>query len=560
MEQVYLFLDSNPWISILFFAALQLWAFIPTLRKLDKFKGFFSNSENWKVEEKESGYAIHIENSSEDLTELVGEINEYLEKNEGTTDFGIIKDKVENRLEALHEDATSKISFPTYLGLMGTFFGVWIGLQSFKIGVEQAGVSDEIVSALIGGIIVSMVTSLVGLVLMMWGNAKAGDVLKIVENDKNKFFDFIQVRLMPVLGTSMVSALNKLHRTINTFEPAFKGVIGEFKDAFSECTETLKGTFGEKVQLLTSAVETMGKNMSLINENVKLQEQLLRTMQQRETLKTLESFVVAADKFDAVTTSIAKLSEVKEDIEDSSAKLVEAQTKFIAQMSVPERVFEKINAILNRIVTFEESLNALGESISKTQLLGNSQMNLIMEQITAIQKKTDLAVSYQELADDELKAVYETQKNAIKQLNEKYCAAIDTHGDDFALAMNDFKQAYEKIVKECMSAVEAKRDEYIAEIRKSLDLEDKNQHLAQLAKIPELLALLSSIQSSVKVQPDVASKITTVSSQIEGVKSTLDSMEKKIGTTRTVLQDREERPKEPVKKRRWPFSMFSRKK
>ena len=58
----------------------------------------------------------------------------------------------------------------------------------------------------------------------------------------------------------------------------------------------------------------------------------------------------------------------------------------------------------------------------------------------------------------------------------------------------------------------------------------------------------------------MASKITTVSSQIEGVKSTLDSMEKKIGTTRTVLQDRQERPKEPVKKRRWPFSMFSRKK
>ena len=560
MEQIYLFLDSNPLISIAFFAILQLWAFIPTLRKLNKFKDFFSDSENWNVEEKESGYAIHIENSSEDFTELVGEINEYLDKNEGTTDFGIIKDKVENRLEALHEDATSKISFPTYLGLMGTFFGVWIGLQSFKIGVDKAGVSDEIVSALIGGVIVSMVTSLVGLVLMMWGNAKAGDVLKKVESDKNKFFDFIQVRLMPVLGTSMVSALNKLHRTINTFEPAFKGVVGEFKDAFSECTETLRGTFGEKVQILTSAVETMGQNMSLINENVRMQEQLLRTMQQKETLKTLESFVVAADKFDAVTTSIAKLSEIKEDLADSSVKLVEAQTKFIGQMSVPERVFEKINAILNRIVTFEESLNALGESISQTQLLGNSQMNLIQEQITAIQKKTDLAVSYQELADDELKAIYESQKNAIKQLNEKYCAAIDTHGDDFALAMNDFKQAYEKIVKECMDAVEAKRDEYIAEIRRSLDLEAKNQHLAQLAKIPELLELLSGIQSSVKVQPEVSSKITTVSSQIDGVKSTLDSMEKKIGTTRSASINKIDGPKGQTKKRRWPFSMFSRKK
>lgn len=558
LEELYIFLDSYPWISIVFFAILQLWAFIPTLRKLDKFKRFFSSSENWNIEEKECSHAILVENSSEDFTELVSEINEYLDKNEGTTDFGIIKDKVENRLEALYEDATSKVSFPTYLGLMGTFFGVWIGLQSFKIGVKKAGVSDEIVAALIGGIIVSMVTSLIGLVLMMWGNAKAGDVLKKVDNDKNNFFDFIQVRLMPVLGTSMVSALNKLHRTINTFEPAFKGIIGEFKDAFSECTETLRGTFGEKVQLLTSAVETMGKNMSLINENVKLQEQLLRTMQQRETLKTLENFVAAADKFDAITTSIAKLSEVKDNLADSSVKLVEAQTKFIGQMSIPERVFEKINAILNRIVTFEESLNALGESISQTQLLGNSQMNLIQEQITAIQKKTDLAVSYQELADDELKAVYEAQKKAIKQLNEKYCAAIDAHGDDFALAMNDFKQAYEMIVKECMSAVEAKRDEYIAEIKKSLDLEAKNKHLAHLAQMPELLALLSNIQSSVKVQPEVVSKITTVSSQINGIKSTLDSMEKKIGTTRATSQNRQEGPKEPVKKRRWPFSMFSR--
>lgn len=555
MEQVYISL-----ISIVIFAVFQLWFFIQTLRKLDKFKRFFSASENWNVEEEENSYAIHVETSSEGLTELVGEINEYLEKNDGTTDFGIIKDKVENRLEALYEDATSKVSFPTYLGLMGTFFGVGIGLLSFKIGVDKAGISDEIVSALIGGVIVSMVTSLIGLILMMVGNAQAGDVLKKVEDDKNKFFDFIQVRLMPVLGTSMVSALNKLHRTINTFEPAFKGVIGEFKDAFSECTETLRGTFGEKVQLLTSAVETMGKNMSLINENVKMQEQLLKTMQQRETLKTLESFVVAADKFDSVTTLIAKLSEVKEELADSSVKLIEAQTEFMGQMGVSERVFEKINAILNRIVTFEESLNALGESISQTQLLGNSQMNLIKEQITAIQKKTDLAVTYQELADNELKAVYENQKNAIRQLNEKYCATINTHGDDFATAMNDFKEAYKKIVKDCMDTVEAKRDEYIAEIRKSLDLEAKNQHLAQLAKMPELLALLSNIQASVKVQPEVSSKITTVSNQIDGVKTTLDSMEKKIGTTRAVSQSRQEGPKETPKKKSWPLRLFSRKK
>ena len=180
MEQIYLFLDSNPLISIIFFAILQLWVFIQTLRKLSKFKNFFPDSQKWEVEKGETGYSIMIGNSSNKFNELVNEINEYLAKNEGTTDFGIIKDKVQNRIEALYEDATSKVSFPTYLGLMGTFFGVWIGLQSFKIGVDEAGVSDEIVSALIGGVIVSMVTSLIGLVLMMWGNATAANVLKKV--------------------------------------------------------------------------------------------------------------------------------------------------------------------------------------------------------------------------------------------------------------------------------------------------------------------------------------------------------------------------------------------
>ena len=528
MEQMYLFLDSNPWISIVFFAILQLLVFIPTLLKLSKFKSFFPNYQKWEVERGESGYQIIIANSSKELNSLVNEINEYLAKNEGTTDFGIIKDKVQNRLEALYEDATSKVSFPTYLGLMGTFFGVWIGLQSFKIGIDKAGVSDEIVSALIGGVIVSMVTSLIGLILMMCGNTTATNVLKKVEGDKNVFFDFIQVELMPVLGTSMVSALNKLHRTINTFEPAFKGVISEFKNAFSESTKTLRDSFGDKVRLLTNAVETMGNNMSLINENVRMQDLLFKTMKQRETLKTLDSFIAAAEKFDSVSTSIAKLSDIKEQIAVSSIKLVDAQSNFIERLSIPERVFDKINTILNRIVTFEESINALGISITKTQLLGNTQMNLIQEQITAIQRKTELAISYQELADNELKVIYETQIKAIKQLNEKYCIAIENHGDDFASVMNDFRFAYEKIVKECMSAIEAKRDEYIAEIRKSINIEAQNKYLSNLGKIPELIQLLSYIRSDVKIHPEVSEKVSKVLGQLDGVKQTLDSMNKKI--------------------------------
>ena len=518
MDAVYIFLDNHPIISILVFSILQILAFGYTVLKLGKYKSFFPKDGSWESFHNGVAFQIKMPNASSEAKQLVEEVNEYLRRNEGTTDFNIIKDKTERSLDTLYEDAMSKVSFPTYLGLMGTFFGVFIGLKSFNIGVATSGVSDEIVSELIGGVIVSMVTSLIGLALMMVGNWIASDYQKKVEADKNKFYDFLQVQLMPVMGTSMVAALHKLHGTINTFEPAFRSIIDEFKSAFGECTETLKGTFGENVKQLTDAVEVMGRNMTTINENVKKQDELLKTMKQRQTLETLEKFNEAADKFDSVSTSIAKLTDIKDEIAKSSQDLVKAQNDFVGQMTIPERVFEKVNTILNRVTTFEESINALGTNIAQTQMLGNTQMNLIQEQITAIQKKTNLAVAYQELADEDLKNLFETQKAAINALNAKYKAAIEQHGDDFADAMETFKKDFERIVNECKQAVEDKRSEYIAEIKKSIDLEANNKHLAHLDKLDEILSGLTTIKASVKDQATVPHKLDEVKTQIANIK------------------------------------------
>lgn len=518
MDAVYIFLDNHPIISILFFSILQILVFGYTVLKLGKYKSFFPKDGSWESFHNGVAFQIQTPNASSEAKQLVEEVNEYLRRNEGTTDFNIIKDKTERSLDTLYEDAMSKVSYPTYLGLMGTFFGVFIGLKSFNIGVATSGVSDEIVSELIGGVIVSMVTSLIGLALMMIGNWIASDYQKKVEADKNKFYDFLQVQLMPVMGTSMVAALHKLHGTINTFEPAFRSIIDEFKSAFGECTETLKGTFGENVKQLTDAVEVMGRNMTTINENVKKQDELLKTMKQRQTLETLEKFNEAADKFDSVSTSIAKLTDIKDEIAKSSQDLVKAQNDFVGQMTIPERVFEKVNTILNRVTTFEESINALGTNIAQTQMLGNTQMNLIQEQITAIQKKTNLAVSYQELADEDLKNLFETQKAAINALNAKYKAAIEQHGDDFADAMETFKKDFERIVNECKQAVEDKRREYIAEIKKSIDLEANNKHLAHLDKLDEILSGLTTIKASVKDQATVPHKLDEMKTQIANIK------------------------------------------
>ena len=52
------------------------------------------------------------------LSEMIQEINIYLSKNEGTADFSILMNMVERRINMMYADAVSKISFPTYFGLL----------------------------------------------------------------------------------------------------------------------------------------------------------------------------------------------------------------------------------------------------------------------------------------------------------------------------------------------------------------------------------------------------------------------------------------------------------
>ena len=225
------FLDTYPWITVAAFAVIQLVFFNFTFFKLNELNFFFP-SKKWETTDGEDGLTLIAEpEDSQHAQELVREINDYIKKTNGAVEYAVIKDKTERRIDSLYEFATSKISFPTYLGLMGTFFGVYIGLKCFNAGLGQGngGITDQMVKELIGGIIVSMVTSLVGLVLMTISNIHASNVQKKVDAQKDEFFEFLQMSVIPTLGTNVSSSLNRLRSTIGKFEPSFRAVIEEFK-------------------------------------------------------------------------------------------------------------------------------------------------------------------------------------------------------------------------------------------------------------------------------------------------------------------------------------------
>jgi len=263
--------------------------------------------------------------ANSDLGKLIGEINEYIRKTKGTTEFSIIQNKTERLEEMLYEDSTARMSFPIYLGLMGTFCGVFLGISSFLVNVWTGSVNDDSIKGLLVGVLVSMSTSFIGLLLTTRNNYYCSDAKRKVDIDKNKFFDFIQTELMPSLDISMVFALNKLHETVVMFEPSFNRVIANFQETFDDCTETFGEQFTRNVSVVYRAVDTMGKNMDKINENIDLQTKLIRALGGNKIVKGMDAFMTAVSHFDKITESLERFEQICEIMLNAAQDVVDIQ-------------------------------------------------------------------------------------------------------------------------------------------------------------------------------------------------------------------------------------------
>lgn len=519
-------LSEEPEILVGVFFAIQFWVFAKTMMRLNKIEKSWNNIA-WKTSIDGEGL-VQIEIASffsEEGKRLISEINRYIMSHNGAVEFSVIKDKLERVVTSEYEYATSKIQVPTYFGLLGTFIGVWIGLNSFQHGLAQGagGVTDEMISNLIGGIIVSMLTSVFGLIFMVGSKWYADTIQKQLDDAQERFVQFVQSEVLPTLGTNVTSSLNRLQNTIRKFEPSFREVIEEFKSAFTDCTDMFKGSFSENVTVLTHAVDAMGGNMALINENIQKQDRLLVTLQQSSLVDTLDKFVVAADRFGAVSEAISRLDAVKEQIAESSAALAERQEQYNRSLEVPKALMGEINAVLNRISTFEASLNEFGENMNQTQLFRNEQLNLIEEQLKALKAKTNAVMSYQDAQVDELTEIYKVQNDAVSRLAASFRQAIDTNGSDIEKTLAEFSALYGKLVHECRNGVERKLEEFQDALARSLDFVDANKKLDNLDKLRTIDESLNEVREAAKNM----SALNAISSELQETNSKLEMLGKK---------------------------------
>ena len=380
----------------------QYRVYLENLKSLDILGHFFSKKEAYATLERISGdpnskqkNSIVLKDVSEhdaELHNLIRDINEYIEKSKGTVAFSIIQNKTERRISMLYEIATSKLSFPTQIGLMGTFAGVLLGLVMFLIGTKRFGqITDDAINSLIFGVLVSMATSCLGIFLLIKSHSKSSKITNQIDRDKNEFYEWVQNELMPSVDVSMVEAIGKLHETIGQFEPTFSGVINKFKDAFRDVTGAFGDDFRLSVQIVKESVDQMGDNIDKINHNIDLQTELLGTIRSKELITGMDAFVEPSKKFGEITGSLDQFERARRLMLIAAQEAINIQRDYNESLQIPKQVAADINSILNRIANFEKNIEGLGANIAQTQLVGSKLVEQIRENIVAIQDKQKVA-------------------------------------------------------------------------------------------------------------------------------------------------------------------------
>lgn len=508
----------------LIFIGFQIRFFNETTKYRTLFENFFKKREPYstfskKVGEESIPQLTEVGESNSDLNNLIMEINHYIEKTKGTTDFSVIQNKVERKLSMRYDQSTARLSFPTYLGLMGTFLGVFMGIFMFLLGFDNAGnISDNSIKNLLIGVLVSMATSLVGLLLTTINNGLSGGARKKIEEDKNEFYDFVQTELMPSIDVSMVTAITKLHETVDKFEPAFDRVINRFQNTFDRCTKAFGEDFERHVNAVSGAVQVMGQNMDKINKNIKLQEMLLSTLKSDEIIQGLDKYIEAANRFTNITRSLDKFEEARRMMLAAAQEAIVIQNKYNDSLRVPREIAIKVNAILDRMTKFEQSIQDVGESLTNRDVLGNQVIEAIQRQVQGISKKGKIADKFLEMADGKLEDLFRRQTEVLQQMNDRYKQALEGHINGF-----------EVMIKSQTEQLEAQHEEFIKALTEKFNVEDIREEFTNLRKLEIIENKLSEIIGKIVLSnnvEDIQKEMKFVESQLSDLKKELESINK----------------------------------
>ena len=331
---------------------------------------------------------------------------------------------------------------------------------------------------------------------------------------------------MPVLGMSVVAALTQLKETLTHFHESFDVITNNFERTFNNCTSKFGKEFEKNIVAVGNAASQLGTSIEAVNKNVENQQNLLKELRSDGMIMALDRFIDAGKQFQNSTEAIKDLDSIRTELSSAVTNLIKTQKDYNSTLVVPKLIAERLNVILERVTTFEESVNVLGASIAQTHMLGNSEITLIKEHLDNIKRKDAIALEYQETANEELKALFDAETNIIKDLHRQYTSAIEEHGDEFRVLM-----------EQVADAITQKKIEFMQILQNAFDVAELHTEFAHLKQLPEINEKIGSLNDSVDCFRN------SVQENSEAEKKKLDFIDEKLDAIPSVVNEMDERCK-----------------
>jgi hypothetical protein len=346
------------------------------------------------------------QNSNPIYTEIENAINNYLSANKsGVSDFHLMKDIVDRNCDAQEEEINTQVPIPLYFGLVGTMVGIlvgigylWVsdGLRSLLDPDSSANATSG-VEALLGGVALAMISSILGILLTTFGSIKAKKAKAKVEKNKHAFLSWIQARLLPNLSSGTAQALEKMSQNLGAFNSTFSANTSELGKALSQVNESYR----LQVQLLDAVKQIADKDVS--TKNIQLYKALKNST---EEIGVLATYLNNVNEYLA---NVKALNE-KLDTSEQRAKTVEEMAVFFK--AEVQQIEARKGAINKAVGTVDDTLQA-----TLSQLKDHAEV-----QLEELKKSTSKQYDFLQENRNELRVIVAELKNlsAVKESISKF--------------------------------------------------------------------------------------------------------------------------------------------
>ena len=301
---------------------------------------------------------------NETLNDILTSVNGYLLRNKGAvSDFNLVKDIVDRNIDKVDDEISNNIPTPLYLGLMGTMLGI-VGGLIFMPSLSSDDTSNAIggIDALLGGVKIAMVASVVGLLLTIISNYYFFKARKQVEHQKHDFFTFIQTRLLPILSKNTSSSIYSLQTNLLKFNQDFSTNMRSFSSTVNE----VKQTFDSQLEVVQELKRIDVANIAKYNIDVmqQMQASFKKLQDLSAYLDNMNGFIGNTRDLNlAVNQQLQKVGEISELINrfDSNAGTIsETSTYFKNQFKTFD---SREQAMQDRLAEFDKNTSKMIDNL-----------------------------------------------------------------------------------------------------------------------------------------------------------------------------------------------------